>query len=338
MSIRGNIKLEAYCDEIHKCYLPSDHSHWMYIGILFVPLQIKNRLLAELLNKRCISHSSWVWKESECPFNCGFHDKNDTEIKYQTLHRLNARYRIARRWLQEFLIEENNKNDRGLVFFNILGLNLKNMELESFGSDRNRDLTIYNRFFRTVLSGGVNFFFAEYEKKIIKKIYHDEGSQETHDYFPWHPGYKINMKFGEKLFIEDEKIEFVDSNHRRYSSKDLMEKSQLIQFIDLILGTVFCCLHNPTEKEEKRRIGMIMKPLLSRLLKNPLNARSSYHYYRKQSVSFFPRNKITSKDEDFQQIDLSGNLLQQDNIIDNFYTNRPILLESENQTRLDDFF
>ncbi|KYK37620.1 MAG: hypothetical protein AYK19_00010 [Theionarchaea archaeon DG-70-1] len=42
------IKLEAYCDEIHKCYLPSDDSHWMYIGILFVPLQIKNRLLTEL--------------------------------------------------------------------------------------------------------------------------------------------------------------------------------------------------------------------------------------------------------------------------------------------------
>jgi hypothetical protein len=309
----------------------------MYIGILFVPLRKRNKLLTELLNKRCIKHDSWVWDKSKCPYKCNFHDKNNTEIKYQTLHRSDARYRIARRWLQEFLIDENNKKDKGLVYFNILGLNLKNMELESFGSEKNRDLTIYNRFFRTALSYGASYFFDRYETRIIKKIYHDKGSQETHDYFPWHPAYKINLKFGKKLLIENERIEFIDSNHREYSEKDLMERSQFIQFIDLILGSVYCCLHNPTEKEEKRRIGLIMKPLLQRLLENPNNPKSSFHYHRKQKISFFPKDKLNNGDKSLQQLTLSGDSLGSSGQRNNFYTKRQIILTPKEQKSLDEF-
>jgi hypothetical protein len=333
----GNIELEAYCDEIHRCYLPSARSHWMYIGILFVPLRIRNKLLTELLNKRCIRHDSWVWDEFKCPHKCDFHDKNNTEIKYQTLDRSDARYRIARRWLKEFLIEENSKKDRGLVYFNILGLNLKNMKQESFGSDKSRDLTIYNRFFRTALINGANYFFGKNERKTIRQIYHDKGSQETHDYFPWHPAYKINLKFGKKLLIENERIEFIDSNHREYSERDFMERSQFIQFIDLILGSVYCCLHNPTEKEEKRKIGLIMKPLLQRLLSNPNNPKSSFHYHRKQKVSFFPKGKLNNRDKNLQQLTLSGDSLSSRSPRNNFYTKRQILLTPKEQGSLDEF-
>jgi hypothetical protein len=309
----------------------------MYIGALFVPLEIKPILLNKLLDMRCIQNNSWTWDEYNCPFNCGYHKMNNTEIHYNELHRSNARYRIACRWLDDFLIKENNKRNKKLVYFSILGLNLTNMNLEFFGPKKGRSLMIYNRFFRTILKT-VDFFFAEYNKKIIKTIFHDKGSQKFHDYIPWHPGKSINEEAESNVQVENEEIVFIDSDHREYPNinGDFREESQFIQFIDLILGSVYCCLHNPTKDEKKRRVGLIMKPLLWRLLKRPKNINSSYNYYRKQEVSFFPRTKAIDKNENLQQIDISGNVLQQQN--NNFYKNRPILLEDdENQTRLDDF-
>ncbi len=74
-------------------------------------------------------------------------------------------------WIKDFLIERNNLGNKGLVYFNILGLNLTNMDLECFGENRSRDLTIYNRFFRTALKGGAKYFFAEYDEIVVRNIY-----------------------------------------------------------------------------------------------------------------------------------------------------------------------
>jgi len=336
---RGAIELEMYCDELGEEFLHYDNTHWMYIGALFVPLQIKPILLEKLLNLRCLKYNSWIWNENECANKCGYHNQNNTEIHYSELHRSKIRYYIASRWLNDFLIKENNKKDLGLVYFHILGINLTNLEFNLFGPKKGRGLVIYNRFFRSVIKAA-EYFFPEHKKGIIKNIYHDKGSQESHDYFPWHPGYRINIEEDSKLSVENEEIIFIDSDHRIYPNEegDFKEESQFIQFIDLILGSVYCCLHDPAESKYKRDIGLIMKPLLSRLLKQPKNKNSNYHYFRKQSVSFFPKGKKENIIKKPIQIDIFGDSIKKNKIENNLYTNRPILLQSDKQTHLEDFF
>lgn len=305
--------------------------------MLYVPLNTKRMLLDELLNARCIENSSWTWDESSCPYQCGYHERNNTEIHYSSIHRTSARFMIGHSWIEDFLIESNNLGNRGLVYFNILGLNLTSMDLESFGENGGRDLTIYNRFFRTALMGGAKYFFAECDRILVKNIYHDRGSQESHDLFPWYSGYRVNLEDDDRLSVQNEGVEFIDSNHRIYDDVDgdLTNESQFVQFIDLILGSVFCCLHNPAQREEKKRIGLAMKPLLRRLLESPRNVNSSLNYYRKQQVSFFPSSEVSSTDEVFQQLDLFGNRRDFRDFRNGFYTRRPILLQPIEQTALD---
>lgn len=331
------IVIDVYCDEINRVRFISDSSIWMYIGMLFVPLNTKRMLLNELLNTRCIQNRSWRWDASSCPHQCGYHQRNDTEIHYSSIHRTSARFMIGHSWVKDFLIERNNLGNRGLVYFNILGLNLTNMDLECFGENRSRDLTIYNRFFRTALKGGAKYFFAEYDRIIVRVIYHDRGSQESHDLFPWYSGYRINLEDDDKLSVQDDEVEFVDSDHRVYSDVDghLRNESQFVQFVDLILGSVFCCLHDPSEREEKKRIGLAMKPLLRRLLERPRNVNSSFNYHRKQQVSFFPVSEVPSTHDVFQQLDLFGNQRDFHRFTNGFYTQRPILLQPIEQTTLD---
>ena len=335
----SSIILDAYCDEITNVLLKPDNSRWMYIGILFTPKDKKDELINTLLNKRCIQYNNWHWNMKECPYNCGYHNPNNTEIHYTDLHRNNAKFRIAYRWVNEFLIRENNKGDKGLVYFNILGLNLTNLNLEDFGSDAGRDLTIYNRFFRTVLLGGVKYFFRGYDNIEIDNIYHDMGSQESHNLFPWHAPYRINID-DEKVNILSKSIKFINSDHRKYESDDISNKreSQLIQFIDLILGSCFCCLHNPSKKIEKIKIGFAIKPLLERLLKKPKNVNSNYNYYRKQQVSFFPNKKINNLEDAYHQLSLYGEKKEgvMTKLGSSFFTNRPILLVHPDQKSIFD--
>lgn len=327
-------EFDVYGDELFS----EDGSNWMYIGILFVPLNIKSELLNELLNKRCIQSNSWKWNKDQCSSACDFHEDNNTEIHYSEIDKLNARFRIGYRWIHEFLIEENNKNDKGLVYFNILGLDLSKMNLRLFGKE-SKDLAIYNRFFRATLKSGANYFFGVNNKKTVRQMYHDRGKQESHDLFSWHVGYKINIEGDKNLQIDDEEIRFVDSDHRTYLEQDenLRDEAQFIQFIDLILGSIYCCLHNPSKNEKKREIGLAILPLLSRLLKNPDNKNSSHNYYKRQQVQFFPKYE-DSETRYFEQLKLYGDRENREVFPKNFYTNRDILLLPREQTTLEDFY
>jgi len=337
---RSKIFLEIYCDEITRIEDKNDKSVWMYLGALFVPVTKKYELLNRLLNLRCVGYGSWHWDESDCPHKCGYHDRNNTEIHFKEIHRHRSKFEIAKRWL-EFLIEENNKNDLGLVYFYILGIELSKLNLERFGEDKGRDLNIYNRFFRTLISGGVKYFFGEYNSIVIGNIYHDKGSQEEHEYFPWYTPYRLNISEDNIRVINDEVI-FVDSDHRNYPTEDgidLSHESQFIQFIDLILGSIHCCLHASATRKEKIELALIIKPLLERLMNRPQNKNSSYHYYKKQQIQFFPRRMISEFSvKVVKQLDLVDSTSDIKRLYsDNFYTKRPIKLRDLSQSTLDCF-
>lgn len=330
---KGKIKLEVFADEIHHVEWKKDNSKWMYIGLLFVPLEKKRELLNKLLNKRCIQYDSWNWGKENCENRCGYHKYNNTEIHYRKIGHHNAKFRIGRRWIKEALIEEDDKGGEDLIYFYILGINLTNLDLERFGSKKERDLAIYNRFFRTVLRGG-KFFFPGYEEIHIKNIFHDKGSQRSHKYFPWYSGYKVDSE-DERMSIKNKIVKFIDSDHRNCVTRKDKENSQFIQLIDLILGGAYNCIHDPAKREEKNKIGLLMRPLVKRLLKHPKRANSSYNYYRKQQISFFPKEKMERK-EALSQLDLYRNE-RNGKETDLFYTDREILFKHPDQTALWEF-
>ncbi|MHA1431051.1 MAG: hypothetical protein ACTSRV_11770 [Candidatus Freyarchaeota archaeon] len=330
LSTRGEIHLEVYCDEIQRTSLRGgpDEGVWMYLGALFVPAPIKNTLINELLNRRCLNHQSWHWSENDCPRQCGRHHWNNTEIHFRDLPGHQSKHRIAENWLN-FLMQ-NNLENRGLVYFNILGINLSKLNLERFGEHRGRDHNIYNRFFRTLISGGAKYFFSEHQHIIIHKIYHDKGGQENHPLFSWYTPYRLNLT-DEKIYVANNEILFIDSDHRKYSNKDdvdLRAESQLIQFIDLILGSIHCCLHASATNKEKIKLASIIKPLLERLMENPQNKNSRYNYHRKQQIQFFPKTPLPNfTDTHTKQLSIRGESIELNKLFpSNFYTQRKIRL------------
>ena len=336
---KDEVELEVYSDEINRVKLSTDGSVWMYIGALFVPIEFKDSCLETLNNLRCVKYGQWTDEESECPHQCGFHEKNNTEIHYKDMHRSSARLQIAKNWITQFMIRESCQKHRKLVYLNILGLNLSNMNLELFGADTDRDTTIYNRFYRSVLKGGIGYFFKGYGRVTVHKIYHDKGSQESHELFPWHSIYKIGLE-SEKVKMEENEIEFIDSDHRKSGKKE----SHFIQLIDLLLGATYSCLHNPSEKREKKEVGFAFKPSLKTILDRKKSQNGDYmegsyyrsNYYRTQQISFFPRRRM-EPDEVVGQLDVCGDRVDESERTrraSSFYFGRPILLTAQPQSNL----
>jgi len=332
------IKLEIYSDEIWCVESPEDHSLWMYLGSLFVPLESKEHYLKMLTNLRCIGSNEWKQNKIDCTHSCKYHERNDTEIHYKDLDRSNARFKIADSWVRK-VINRVGAGDNKL-YINILGLNLSNMNMSSFGKNKTNDMIIYNRFYRTLLLSGLNYFFKNYEKITINKIYHDNGGQSHDNLFPWHSIHKINLD-SNKINILDNIIKFLESDHRNSKRAE----SNFIQLIDLALGATYCLLHDPSKKEYKIKIGQAFEPTLKILLdrKRASNSNALYgdyynsRYYRTYQVSFFPKDKI-DPDNVVEQLDVfgdhSGDLTKRDN----FYYNRKILQRGKVQTSLEGWF
>ncbi|MEN6443525.1 MAG: hypothetical protein ABFC71_07230 [Methanoregula sp.] len=333
---QSEISLEIFSDEIFNVRDPLDNSNWMYIGALFIPTQNKNNCFKKLNDYRCVKHKNWSEIIHDCIHICGHHAENDTEIHYKEVHKLDARYRIAQNWIQ-FVSNEACQRHSKLLYINILGLNLSKMNLDLFGNDSDRDLTLYNRFYRTALFGGLNYFFKNFRKISIDTIYHDKGSQEYHALFPWHSIYKINLE-NTKISVNNDTIVFLDSDHRRSGKKE----SHFIQLIDLILGATFVGLHNPSEKYQKQMIGYTFKPTLEILLDRVKNPDTGIpwgryypsNYHRGYQVSFFPNNSQNFASSDMH-LDFNGRLTGYGFGQDNFYWNRPILLKAPGQTGWD---
>jgi hypothetical protein len=329
------IELEIYSDEIKRVKLESDGSIWMYLGAIFLPMKAKTYYTDLLNNHRCIKNSDWHQERDLCPHPCDYHERNDTEIHYKDLDRTNARFRIAEKWIENILGKIPTGDDRKL-YINILGLNLSNMDLELFGENKHRDMVIYNRFYRTMISSGLNYFLKEH-KIIINKIYHDMGEQSSDKLFPWHSIHKIGIT-NERVLIRPRTIEFIDSDHR-VSKKN---ESNFIQLLDLALGATFCCLHNPSDAEYKRKIGRAFRPILTKLLDRRkasdsgawIGAYYKSKYYRTYQVSFFPRDS-TELGNDIAQFDIQGEPKDDQPDKDVFYYHRPVILGSTIQEGLD---
>lgn len=298
-----------------------------------------------LTNLRCLFNKSkeWVWNHSDCPFSkeCKktWHEQNNTEIHHEKIRSARANKSIidiSKRWLE--LLIEANKNGEELIYFNLLYIDLDMLNIEKFGTEKIHE-NIYNRFFRTLINYGVKAFFNEYYKVVVKTVYHDEGSMEHHEYFPFLNLDKLSDNIGEKISVENTTIQFLNSDHRHYQSTgdDFYKESQLIQFIDLILGSATQNIFYLSNDELKKKMAMIIRPLVSRLLNDPKNKNSSYNYYKKQKISMFPKFPI-EKTEIYTQT-LNDDLVKE-YLRGQFYTDKNLEMPpfDESQKSLNLFF
>ncbi|SHD77513.1 hypothetical protein [Schnuerera ultunensis] len=315
MNKKENLYLDLYCDEVKDCRLEikstGEIQSWTYIGILIVPDYISTELFTDINNLRCLSDSNQNWES--CQKNCKYHERNDTEIHYNKVGST-IKYKIASRWVDYWL------NDKNLIYYYILGIDTNKLDKQNFGpkEQQDRNTTIYNRFFRAALQSSLNWYFGKDKNIIVKNIYHDKGNSEEHQFFPWHPIYKTEREY-DNIKFQNTTISFIDSDHRKATGHPY--HSHFIQFIDIILGCYVNCLHKNSINENKLNLAIKSFDIIERIVKNPFNKNSKYNYYKRQSIQFFPKHDLIGLDE--------NSLEYQKKRKDNYYYNRPLLIEQE---------
>jgi len=296
--------LDVYSDETFV------DNRYIGIGCLFVPHNKKYKLYKKLSNYRCLNTDSkkWVWNFDECNNFCKEerHKNNNCEIHHTELSKNSSysRKEISKKWIN--LLMSNNKHDQKMIYFKILYIDLEKLDKNFFG-EKDVQTNIYQRFFRTIVVGGLNYFFSN--KVEIGHIYHDKAdAKEQHDFFSWHLGNFIKNDL-KRVKIMNKKISFLDSDHKKYlnHSEEIVVDSHFIQFIDLILGTVSQTLFNPSSDVEKIKLSTIIYPLVKELIKNPHDYDNALNYVQKQDISIFPKNQPSSvKDLDEKFRDSRG--------------------------------
>jgi hypothetical protein len=323
----NTIKLEVYADEVM-------NERFLGFGCLFVPINKRDDLLKFLIKKRCLGKKEdFIWDFDDCPYNKGckkpWHDLNNSEIHYTKADssKSHALHEICLSWADLIM------KIRGMAYFKMFYLDLENLNMDRFGK---KDIeNAYNRFFRSGIIGGVKFFFKRnYNKIVINKIYHDEShAKETHEFFPWYTGHKINSTGNSKLIVENEDIIFVNSDHKVYSSdqEEYINSSQLIQFTDLFIGSTTQNIFNLSDDSFKKKLAMKVRPAIKNLLEGDYEDTEPHRDH--VSISFFPNsNQIGSiKPLDMNKlIDASGE----------FYNKRKLEMDdyNPNQSGLDSWF
>ncbi len=275
---------------------------------------MKSELIENLLDRRCGNPVPRKW--GKCLPLCEFHEKNDKEVHYQELGRADI-FHIASRWLDFFLA------DRSLTYFYILGINFSRLNFDFFGEVKGaeRYYRIYNRFFRMALQKSVKSYFSSYNNIMIDKIFHDKGDIAEYEIFPWHTIYRLGVE-DDKLRFRCCELEFIDSNHHISEVLD----SHLIQYIDLLLGLTYNCLHASATHDKVKELTLRISGVVHRLINAPSNVRSSYRYVNRLCVDFFPKHCIGTEH------DLSSRCLR----LDSFYKKRPLTIYDLHQPDLFD--
>lgn len=270
--------LNVYCDEvsIHK------QSHFLMLGALFIKDIDVKRVIEQLENNRCLNtpKHKWNYEFGACP-NREFckeelHNGNNTKIHFKEIDKKRERKIIAKKWLAAL-----KSSLKEYVKFSILVIDLKKLDREYFGINKT-DLNIYNRFFRTLLKGGISYLYGN-EHIQINCVYHDEGSQEKHIYFSEMNLEKLEKETSDIFIINDKKIKFVNDDHRIYlqdKDTELFIHSQFIQLIDLILGSFSQLFLNLSENVDKKEVAEVMRELFESIFKR--------EWKYSGSVSFFP--------------------------------------------------
>ena len=323
---KNEIELEIFVDEAKEVKYKNEKI--TYIMLMAIPTNKKEKLYNKLNNSRCL----YLERDFNiCTEKCKYHECNNVEIHYSEINQGNStiKKKIAEKWIN-ILLDNNFKNENA-IYFNVLGIIESNLDLRLFGKSEHAN--IYSRFFRTNLLRLLRMY-DEYDKIIIKHIYHDSTTEmEQHRYFKTNAIRKLKSDSikREKIVFETNEIEFIDSKH--YKGNNPIE-SQFIQFVDLILGLTVNVIHGNATNRIKKDLSQKLQPLIFRILdKESCKRKSKYNYFNKQAISFFPKY---SKDELSEK--LKKDTIEESDIelllkaFDNFDNNKKILsIEEEGE-------
>lgn len=275
--------VNLYCDEIKNTLCPQSNDFWHYVGILIVPREIEPFLLNDLLKARFFKKFSPDNKLEQVNQDDIYFQKNNRVVHFNELGA--DTYYIAKRWYDYI-----KGFSMGRIYFNILGINASKLNPLQFGGGKFN--IIYNRFFRSAAVYPLLKFFRNSLIK-IENIFHERGDQETDDFFPWNAIYKINNE--EKWPIEclNNKIRFLDKNHK------VNNRGNFIQLIDSILGATRNCFDNSCTNEFKVKLTTDYSELIKRLVEYPDNPNSKYckDYCKRMNLDFFPKKILDTHSE-----------------------------------------
>lgn len=275
----GNRKMKEIDINVYHDERVISGNHWLHHGMLFVPSIHQDWLVGELVRLRETYDGFIHFVELRTP-------AAPTPQGQKTL--------VAKRWARFF--HDDTRHSRRNARFNnfctaVLGINLEKLNWEYFGS--NADRNIFNRFFRTALLSGLRFFYSpDFDIVRVRHVYHGTRDLAQDNPLRWHPMWKIEQDSEGRILFDEPKLTLVNADHRKDPTS--YEHSQLIQFIDLVLGAFSQCLDCTSSSRGCTEVARELQPVIERLTRRPNNKNS--RYYAKYSESFFPSRKLNPQD------------------------------------------
>ena len=269
---KKSTEVSIYADEIQVVEDFSTSERWIYMGAIYE--KINDPILEDLINIRY---------KKDLPDWEKYFQKNDANIHWHEIKDSLDRKHIVNRWLK-YIYDDCLISRK--IYFSLLGINIDNLNTEEFDYNQNFN-SIYNRFFRSMLGFSLKKFFGE--NVTVKNIFHEEGQQMYHEYFEWHPIFRLNQD--KYLNFQCDKIEFLPKSHRDD------KRSNIIQLCDTLLG-IFKDLHlgidagsYPKYKKEILDSEFVQSFFIKRLIRQPDNLRSRFSYHKRFNLSLFPKRK-----------------------------------------------
>ncbi|MEQ1499772.1 MAG: hypothetical protein ABL917_00145 [Parcubacteria group bacterium] len=264
------IHVNIYSDEIWQTKNKITSEVWIYSVAIYERLD--KPILEDLINLRYLKDKEdWESRKEE----------NDTDIHWVDFGKDANKKFIIERWLK--FIQDDCFSDRKF-YFSLTAINLTNLNIEEF-SDKQKLNSIYNRFFRSMLQYSLKKFFGS--GVVVENIYHEEGSQQEHDYFDWHTIFKLDQD--EHLNFKCERIEFLPKSHRDNPLSNILE---LCDILAGIYKDIHCGIFESKKNENKREIlnsNIVQELLIKRIIRQSRNTNSKYGHSNRFHLSFFPK-------------------------------------------------
>lgn len=292
-NIQKPIHVNLYADEVQGRRCPYSNTVWNYIGIIVENLA--HPLLDDIIQERFMGNFDEKSK---------YYEMNNKVVHWCEI-RIADTKNICKRWFEYIL---NPDKSRNTFYSYILGLNDSYLVKEEFDT-ANEFNSKYNRFFRSSVLYALKTFFSG-KQIVVENVFHEEGQQQHHQFFPWHVIYKLEKD--ETISFNCDKITFLPKDHKKN------KRSNLIQLCDTVLGVSTSILHGiDKNKNSKYReeLADLYLPLLARLTENPNNKNSRYEHHRRIMIRFFPRERSALGDEK--------------RLINQFYTSRSLYYQEQ---------
>lgn len=275
--IEKPIEVNIYADESMDRKCPYTKNNWHYMCLIVE--RIDKPLLEDIINERyCYNLDK----------NSAYFEKNNKIPHWTDLSSADEK-NICKRWF-EYITNPVKSSEK--FFCYILGLNESYLNNDEFDPNQKFN-SIYNRFFRSAIAYALKCFFPN-KKITIKQIYHEQGQQQEHKYFSWHPIDKLENEENNFKF-ETNRIGFLGKDHTQN------EKANILQLCDCFLGAVVNIidgLENMNSGVSKNKIELmkIINPLLKGMMQETQNRNSSYKQANHIMIRFFPKEKTDKQD------------------------------------------